>query len=42
MEWSDVLSETNILIFYTRKSVLRVQSYGTMNMGIWNMEISGT
>ena len=42
MRWNDVLSEANILIYYTRKTELRVQSYGTMNKGIWYMEISGT
>ena len=42
MEWNDVLSEMNILICYMHESELRMQSYGMMNMGIWNMEISGT
>ena len=42
MEWNDVLSEANILICYMHESELRMQSYDTMNMCIWNVEISGT
>ena len=37
MEWNDVLSEANILICYTPKTELRMQSYDMMNMAIWNM-----
>ena len=42
MKWNDVLSEKNILILYMPKTELRMQSYDMMNMGIWNMENSGT
>jgi len=42
MRWNDVLSEANILICYMSKTELRMQSYDMMNMGIWNMENSGT
>ena len=33
MRWNDVLSETNILICYVRKTELRMQSYDAMNKG---------
>ena len=32
MEWNDLLSEMNILIRYTPKTELRMQSYEAMNM----------
>ena len=32
MRWNDVLSEMNILICYTRKTELRMQSYGMMKL----------
>ena len=39
MRWNDVLSETNILIWYMPKTELRMRSYGTMNKGIWTADL---
>ena len=35
MEWNDVLSEMNILIWYMHESELRMQSYGARKKGTW-------
>ena len=32
MEWNDLLSEMNILIYYMHELELRMQSYGTLNI----------
>ena len=35
MIWNYLLSEMNILVCYMPEMELRMQSYGTMNKGIW-------